>query len=101
MLAVAPLVMSLHVWNTWTQEICWLDRAGVEQSEHTVRSQKLRCAGVTAPQLALLETMMLKMERVDTWVLMMGGGSGVDVFLVGIPAARSSHSCGLHGGWLS
>ena len=46
---------------------------------------ELRCAGVTAPQLALLETTMLKMERVDTWVLMMGGGSGVDVFLVGAP----------------
>ena len=40
---------------------------------------------MTAPQLALLETTMLKMERVDTWVLMMGGGSGVDVFLVGNP----------------
>ena len=38
--------------------------------------------GVTAPQLALLETTMLQMERVQTWVLMMGGGSGVDVFLV-------------------
>ena len=40
------------------------------------------CAGVSGPQLALLETTMLQMERVQTWVLMMGGGSGVDVFLV-------------------
>lgn len=32
---------------------------------------------------------MLQMERVDTWVLMMGGGSGVDVFLVG----RLSETC--------
>ena len=44
-------------------------------------------AGVTDPQLALLETTMLKMERVQTWVLMMGGGSGVDVFLVRLRAA--------------
>lgn len=43
-------------------------------------------AGVTDPQLALLETTMLKMERVQTWVLMMGGGSGVDVFLVRLRA---------------
>ena len=43
-------------------------------------------AGVTDPQLALLETTMLKMERVQTWVLMMGGGSGVDVFLVHLRA---------------
>ncbi len=42
----------------------------------------MACVGVTAPQLALLETTMLQMERVQTWVLMMGGGSGVDVFLV-------------------
>jgi len=39
---------------------------------------------VTTPQLALLETTMLQMERVQTWVLMMGGGSGVDVFLVSL-----------------
>ena len=44
---------------------------------------------------------MLKMERVDTWVLMMGGGSGVDVFLVGVPAGRATHSCVLHRDWLS
>ncbi|CAL8460661.1 g191 [Coccomyxa elongata] len=36
---------------------------------------------VTSPQLALLETTMAKMERVDAWILMMGGGNGVDVFM--------------------
>lgn len=40
------------------------------------------CAQVTSPQLALLETTMAKMERVDAWILMMGGGNGVDVFTV-------------------
>jgi len=50
-----------------------------------VRPESLQlCAGVTTPQLALLETTMLQMERVQTWVLMMGGGSGVDVFLVSL-----------------
>lgn len=37
---------------------------------------------VTSPQLALLETTMAKMERVDAWILMMGGGNGIDVYLV-------------------
>ena len=51
-------------------------------SEGVCLSMLVACVGVTAPQLALLETTMLQMERVQTWVLMMGGGSGVDVFLV-------------------
>ena len=38
---------------------------------------------VTSPQLALLEDTMRKMERVDAYILMMGGGGGVDVFNVG------------------
>jgi len=38
---------------------------------------------VTAPQLTLLEEIMGKMERVDTWILMNGGGKGanLNVFL--------------------
>ena len=117
-LAVALMLMLLHVWHAWTHEKCWfgrdrvvqsgrvdrsqnlywLDGVGVGQAENCCKVSGLGCAGVTAPQLALLETTMLKMERVDTWVLMMGGGSGVDVFLVGVPAGCSSHSCVLPGG---
>lgn len=33
---------------------------------------------------------MLQMERVQTWVLMMGGGSGVDVFLVRLHSASAT-----------
>ncbi|KAK9846614.1 hypothetical protein WJX81_007606 [Elliptochloris bilobata] len=35
---------------------------------------------VTAPQLTLLETVMARMERVDVWILMNGGGGGVNPF---------------------
>ena len=41
---------------------------------------------VTSPQLALLEGAMRSMERVDAWILMMGGGGGADVFAVRPPA---------------
>lgn len=34
---------------------------------------------VTAPQLTMLEETMGKMERVDTWVLMNGGGKGANL----------------------
>ncbi len=37
-------------------------------------------AQVTAPQLALLEGVMARMERVDVWILMNGGGGGVNPF---------------------
>ena len=37
---------------------------------------------VTSPQLALLEDAMRKMERVDAWIMMNGGGHGADVFTV-------------------
>ena len=37
---------------------------------------------VSAPQLALLEVALSKMERVHAWVLMMGGGGSVNVFEV-------------------
>ncbi len=33
---------------------------------------------VSAPQLTLLETVMARMERVDVWILMNGGGGGVN-----------------------
>ena len=90
--------MTLSVPNSLHKELLlWQGKGGAIRAWCEV--PELRCAGVTAPQLALLETTMLKMERVDTWVLMMGGGSGVDVFLVGtIPAVRSSHSRVLHEG---
>jgi len=39
-----------------------------------------RGAQVTAPQLALLEGVMARMERVDVWILMNGGGGGVNPF---------------------
>lgn len=39
-------------------------------------------AQVTAPQLTLLENVMARMERVDVWILMNGGGSGVNPFQV-------------------
>lgn len=35
---------------------------------------------VSAPQLALLETAMQKMERVHAWLLNTGGGSAINVF---------------------
>ena len=35
---------------------------------------------VSAPQLALLEVAMQKMERVHAWLLNTGGGSAVNVF---------------------
>lgn len=35
---------------------------------------------MTAPQLALLENVMARMERVDVWILMNGGGGGVNPF---------------------
>lgn len=37
---------------------------------------------VTAPQLSLLENEMRKMERTSAWLLMNGGGTNVNVFLV-------------------
>lgn len=37
---------------------------------------------MTAPQLTLLENVMARMERVDVWILMNGGGSGVNPFQV-------------------
>ena len=37
---------------------------------------------VSAPQLALLEVALSRMERVHAWVLMMGGGGSVNVFEV-------------------
>ena len=37
---------------------------------------------VSAPQLTLLETVMARMERVDVWILMNGGGGGVNPFQV-------------------
>ena len=37
---------------------------------------------VSAPQLALLETAMQKMDRVHAWLLNTGGGSAVNVFQV-------------------
>ena len=39
-----------------------------------------RGAQVTAPQRALLEGVMARMERVDVWILMNGGGGGVNPF---------------------
>ena len=37
---------------------------------------------MSAPQLTLLETVMARMERVDVWILMNGGGGGVNPFQV-------------------
>lgn len=58
------------------------------KSVHIIRQL---CTQVTSPQLALLETTMAKMERVDAWILMMGGGNGVDVFMVSICFCRHRH----------
>ncbi len=53
-------------------------------------------AQVTSPQLALLETTMAKMERVDAWIFMMGGGNGVDVFMVSTCFSRHRHQCSIN-----
>ena len=48
---------------------------------------------MSAPQLALLEVAMSRMERVHAWVLMMGGGGALNVFEVRCPAAAAQAKC--------
>lgn len=55
---------------------------------------------MSAPQLALLEVALSKMERVHAWVLMMGGGGAVNVFEVcpwGCTAASRDSCCNVPG----
>lgn len=48
---------------------------------------------VTAPQLSLLENEMRKMERTSAWLLMNGGGTNVNVFLVWRHSLRACAGC--------